>query len=184
MRERCTVADIPLGNANLPTAAMLGAIAAGGYILAHARHRQFRFTLLDAMIVVAIMAIVTAIAMPLVTAAGEQAKATTLLQNLHTLRAQIALYKLDHGGEVPLLYEGTFPQLTEATNAKGIPGPPGKDYPYGPYLHGIPTNPFTGLPTVTSVETFPPTAETKDGGWLYHQPTGQIAPDLADHLKD
>jgi len=184
MRRWCTVAEIPLWDASLPAAALLGAIAAGGYILAHARHRQLHFTLLDAMIVVAIMAIVTAIAMPLVTAAGEQAKDSALLQNLHTLRAQIELYKLEHGGEVPLLYEGTFPQLTEATNAAGAPGPPGRNYPYGPYLRSIPANPYTGVSVVTPAETFPPTVPTKVGGWLYHQPTGQITADLAEHVKN
>lgn len=178
------MAEISLWNANLPAAALLGAIAAGGYILAHARHRQLRFTLLDAMIVVVIMAIVTAIAMPLVTAAGEQARESALLQNLRTLRAQIELYKLEHGGEVPLLYEGTFPQLTEATNAAGLPGPPGRDHPCGPYFGGIPANPYTGVSVVTLTETFPPTESTPVGGWLYHQETGQIAADLAEHLRD
>ena len=178
------MAEIPFCSANLPAAALLGAIAAGGYVLAHARHRQLRFTLLDAMIVVAIMAIVTAIAMPLVTAAGEQAKQSTLLQNLRTLRSQIELYKVEHGGEAPLLYEGTFPQLTEATNAAGLPGPPGQDYPHGPYLPGIPDNPYTGSSVVTPTETFPPADTTPAGGWLYHQKTGQIAADLADHLRN
>ena len=178
------MAEISLWDANLPAAALLGAIAAGGYVLAHARHRQLRFTLLDAMIVVVIMAIVTAIAMPLVTAAGEQAKGSALLQNVRTLRSQIELYKLEHGGEVPLLYEGTFPQLTEATNAAGLPGPPGRDYPCGPYLRGIPANPYTGISVVTPTETFPPTEPTAVGGWLYHQTTGQIAADLAEHLRD
>jgi general secretion pathway protein G len=173
-----------LWDANLPAAALLGAIAAGGYVLAHARHRQLHFTLLDAMLVVAIMAIVTAIAMPLVTAAGDQAKSSTLLQNLHTLRAQIELYKLEHAGTAPLLYEGKFPQLTEATNAEGMPGPPGREYPCGPYLSNIPANPYTGVSVVMPIETFPPTESTSVGGWLYHQPTGQIAPDLADHLRE
>lgn len=153
-------------------------------MLAHARHRQFHFTMVDLMIVVTIMAIVTAVAMPLVSAAGDQAKATTLQQNLHMLRSQIELYKLEHRGDIPLLYQGTFPQLTEATNVQGIPGPAGKNFPLGPYMRTIPTNPYTGVSVITPVETFPPTQATKVGGWLYHQATGQIAPDLADGYDD
>lgn len=178
------MAEISLWDANLPAAALLGAIAAGGYVLAHARHRQLHFTLLDAMIVVAIMAIVTAITMPLVAAAGGQAKNSALLHNLHTLRAQIEVYKLEHGGAAPLLFEGKFPQLTEATNAAGMPGPPGREHPFGPYVASVPTNPYTGVAAVMPTDTFPPESSTSVGGWLYHQPTGQIAPDLADHLKD
>jgi type II secretory pathway pseudopilin PulG len=179
------MAEMSLWDSSLPAAVLLGLIAAGGYVLAHARHRQFCFTILDALIVTAIMAIVTAVAMPLVTAAGNQARTSALLQNLHTLRARIELYKLEHKGAAPLLYEGTFPQLCEATNAEGVPGPPGKTYPYGPYfVTGIPVNPYTGVSIVTPTATFPPEAPSGAGGWLFHQPTGQISPDLDEHLRD
>lgn len=136
------------------------------------------------MIVVAIMAAVTAIAMPLVSAADERAKATALQQDLHTLRSQIELYKVDHAGQLPLVYEGTFPQLTEPTDAKGVPGTGGKEYPYGPYLKQIPVNPYTGVSTITATEKFPPAAPSGTGGWLYHEPTGQIVPDMAGYLED
>ncbi len=170
---------------NLAAAVALGILAAGGYLLAHARHRQFRFTLVDALIVVAIMAIVTAIAIPLVAAASGQAKTAALMQNLHTFRAQIRLYQVEHGGQSPILYEGAFPQLTEATNAEGVPGPKGKQYPFGPYfVGGIPANPCTGVATVTPADAAPPTGPSGMGGWLSHQATGQIWPDQAASLRD
>ncbi len=169
----------------LPASIALGSIAAGAYLLSHARYRFAQFTVLDALLIVAIMAIGTAVAMPILSRASDQAHSTALLQNLKTLRGQIELYKAEHGGQPPLLYDGAFPQLTGATNAKGVPGAPGKEYPLGPYLpSGIPQNPFTGVSVVTPTDTFPPTAASGTGGWLYHQETGRIVPDLEGHLSD
>lgn len=133
---------------------------------------------MDALILVLLMAVVTAVAMPLLSAADAQAKSTTLTQNLRIFRAQIERYKLDHGGQIPLMYNGTLPQLLEATNAEGLPGPGDKAHPFGPYLStGIPVNPYTGSATIELTETFPPTKHGTAGGWLYHQPTGSIAAD-------
>ena len=170
-----------LGNLPLPASVLLGAAAAAVYLISYARHRRGGFGLMDALILVAIMAIVTAVTMPLLNAADESAKSSALQQNLRSLRSQIELYKLEHGDKPPLLFKGGFPQLTHATNADGMPGPPGPQYPHGPYLPaGVPVNPHTGVSEVCPTETFPPTAFTDVGGWLYHQETGRIAPDLAE----
>jgi len=121
--------------------------------------------------------------LPIFEKASQQAKVTALLQNLRTLRSQIELYKAEHDGAAPLVYRGTLPQLTRATNAEGIPGQPGKKYPYGPYLRsGIPVNPITGQSIVMPTEAFPPEAPSGNGGWLYHEPSGQIAADLSEYL--
>jgi hypothetical protein len=54
----------------------------------------------------------------------------------------------------------------------------------GPYLpEGIPANPLTGRSVITATETFPPEAASGQGGWLYQQETGQIAPDLPNILN-
>jgi general secretion pathway protein G len=168
---------------HLPASILLGMIAGAGYLIAYGRHRSREFGLFDALVLVAIMAIATAMAMPLLNAASDRTSDSALVQNLHTLRNQIELYKVEHGGQPPLLYEGTFPQLTHTTNAQGIPGPPGEEHPYGPYLPaGMPVNPYTGVSRVTPIETFPPTTPSGVGGWLYHQQTGRIAPDLEGYL--
>jgi general secretion pathway protein G len=170
---------------HLPASILLGMIAGAAYLIAYGRHRSREFGLFDAMVVVTVMAIATAMAMPLLNAASDQTSASALLQNLHTLRNQIELYKVEHGGQPPLVYEGTFPQLMHATNAQGIPGPPGEENPYGPYLPtGIPVNPYTGSSRVTQTESFPPEAASGAGGWLYHPQTGRIAPDLDGHLTE
>jgi len=140
-------------------------------------------TLVDALIVGVVVTIVGSAAIPLYEKASRRAKISTLLQDLRTMRSQIELYKLEHGGEAPVLYDGTFPKLIRATNAVGTPGVPGPKYRYGPYIRtGIPVNPFSGCSVVTLSDTFPPTAPSGNAGWLYHQPTGQIAADLDGFL--
>ena len=171
---------------NLPVsaAAVVAGLASLGYVVARLQLGQRRFTLLDAVTVVLLMAIVTAAAVPLLDAASYGAKQSALLQNLYTLRSQIALYKQEHGGDPPVLYQGTLPQLLQATDASGVPGPRGSQHPFGPYLPlGIPGNPLTNRSLVTPIDAFPPTAASSNGGWLFHQETGQIAIDLPDMLN-
>jgi len=169
----------------LPATVALAAIAALGYMASRARHCGSQFTMSDGLILVALMAIVTAAGIPVVNAISGQAKESAMLQNLRTMRATIELYKAEHGGDVPLLYKGTLPQLTEATDARGKPGAGGAKYPYGPYLpSGIPDNPSTGIAFISPTEVFPPTKPSGVGGWLYHQPSGRIAADVKEHLSD
>ncbi len=147
------------------------------------RRGKGEFSLVDGLILIALMVIVSGTAIPVIEAINHRAKVSAMLQNLRTLRAQIELYKLEHGGETPLLYEGVFPQLTSHTNQRGVPGKLGSDFPYGPYLRaGIPINPLTNGYAVTLTETFPPTNSSGNGGWLYHQKTGQICPDVEGYL--
>jgi len=161
----------------------LGALATGAYILACLRYRQGDFTFLDGLLAVAICAMASAVGYPLVSKASNQAKASALEQTLYTLRVQIQKYRMEHGGRSPLLFEGTLPQLLESTNTEGEPGPTGRNYPYGPYLSaGFPANPYTGVNKVTATTSNPPTGPSGAGGWLYHEPTGQIWPDLPGYF--
>lgn len=176
--------ELSFGKHDLPTAALIGVLAGLAYLISYARHRQGSFTAIDACIVAAIMAIVTALAAPLVDSASENAKKTSLRQNLHTLRNQIERYKIEHRGQVPLLFKGGFPQLIGATNVEGIPGPPGKDFPFGPYLpEGVPLNPLTGRNTVCLAETLPLSATTV-AGWIYDQATGRISADFGPDFNE
>ncbi len=148
------------------------------------RREKGEFTLVDGLILVAVMVVVSGSAIPILEAVSRRAKVSAMLQSLRTFRAQIELYKLEHNGEPPLLYEGAFPQLTSATNRRGIPGRKGPNHPYGPYLQGgVPINPMTNGYLVTPTEVFPPLETTNNGGWLYHQPTGQIAADVDGYLQ-
>ncbi len=151
------------------------------YLVVRFRGGQRRFTPIDATIMVLLMAIVSTAAVPL--SRPSSPKSTANLKNLFALRSQIALYKIDHDGKSPLCFQGALPQLLHATNAEGVPGPPGNDHPFGPYFHKeLPGNPVTGKSVLTLTAVFPPVSASGSGGWLYHQASGQIAADSPDLL--
>src|ERR1700730_5489090 len=131
------------------------------------------------------MAILAATIIPQFSSSTNDAKASALKFNLHTLRSQIELYKLDHAGAVPTLTGSALPQLTSSTDATGTIGAAGPNFRYGPYVQNqMPTNPIDGKNTVTATAVFPPTAATAAGGWIYYAATGQIAPNTPNHLPD
>lgn len=171
------------GNLHVAATIALAAACALAYTIARFRSGRKQFTLLDAATIVLLMVVVSGATIPLLEAASDGARESALLENLNTLRSQIALYKVEHGGEAPLLYQGKFPQLTHATDASGTPGQPGRQHPFGPYLpDGMLVNPITGRAVVTETSVFPPTASSGNGGWLFHQESGQIAADLPEML--
>lgn len=180
-----SVGELSFGDLRLPASVILGVVAAGVYMVSCFRGRRSGFGLTDALIVACITAIVAGMAMPLFGAAQSASQETALKTNLQTFRAQIELYKTEHGGRAPIVYKASFPQLLNATDAEGYPGRIGKEHPLGPYFrHGLPVNPLTGKSTVVPVEKFPLAEPTGSGGWLYHPATGRIAPDVAGHLDD
>jgi len=181
---RCSVDFSSLVNLPIATSAVVAGLSSLAYLAVRFHGGRRQFTLIDAIIMVLMMAFVSAAAVPYLKAAAQGTKDSAVLQNLYTLRSQIALYKLEHNGEPPLVYQGTLPQLLQATNTDGVLGSPGNDRPYGPYLpKGLPVNPVTGRSIVTPTEVFPPTAASGNGGWLFHQQTGQIAIDLPEMLN-
>ena len=145
------------------------------------------FTLVEVLIVVVIMAVLAAIVMPRVQDTSRSAKESTLDHNMHALRSQSELYRLDHLGSYPVIQDNDLPQVTRATNSAGNAGTPGPAYPYGPYVvGGLPPNPFDGSRKVTAVATpgrKPTTAVGVLGGWQYDVTTGEIWPNHADYYR-
>lgn len=168
----------------LPGLAVVAALVALIYCLYRVKFWGHEFGVFDALLVVVALGALTAAAAPILDQVQSQAAEVTLLENLRTFRDQIERYKLEHGGNVPLLYQGGFPQLVHATDAAGVPGNPSQRFRLGPYFRGgIPANPVTGSNRVTAVEQFPPHEATGKGGWLYHSSTGRIAADSQTHLE-
>jgi general secretion pathway protein G len=147
--------------------------------------RSAGFTLIEILIVVVIMAVLAATIIPQFSSSTDDAKTSTMLFNLQTLRSQIELYKLHHLGAVPTLTGSALPQLTSATDVNGNTGAAGPSFPYGPYIQNqMPLNPIDGHNTVTATAVYPPTAATSDGGWLYYGATGQISANSANYLNN
>jgi len=98
------------------------------------------FTLVEILIVVVILGILAAIVIPQFTEASTEAKTSSLMSDLQTVRSQIELYKVQHNDDLPGAGGATFEQaLTGKTDIDGAVDTSGA---YGPYLQTIPTNPF------------------------------------------
>ena len=144
------------------------------------------FTLVEILIVVVIMGILAAIVVPQFSQSSDDARYTSTIQNLQSLRGQIDLYRNQHEGRLPGATsdssdDTTFrDQMTLPTNEAGITGGfADPNFPYGPYVNNnLPANPFNGSRKVQNTGAFPATAPggdtTADPGWVYERTSGRL----------
>lgn len=129
------------------------------------------FTLVEILIVVVILGILAAIVIPQFSDASTEAKLSSLVSDLQTVRSQIQLYKIQHNGNLPT--GTTFAtQMTTYTLVDGTAAPtqaPGTGV-YGPYLQAVPKNPFNDLATVTAGTGTP--SGDNSSGWYFKTDTG------------
>ncbi len=149
--------------------------------------RTKAFTLVELIIVVAIIGILAALAIPKLQGNTTQAKEAAAKDMLFTLRTQIELYKIDHGGVRPgyigaiqapgATLVNQFIGISKATGAAMSSAIPSSDYPYGPYLGNMPKNPFNNKADIKYVVngTAFATAADDTTGWLYTKETGKVA---------
>jgi prepilin-type N-terminal cleavage/methylation domain-containing protein len=144
------------------------------------------FSLVELMIVVAVIGILAALTIPKVQDYSRQAREATAKENLMTMRSAIELYASQHNGVPPGYPDNNAAanptnmamtlQLTMTTNASGIWGERGNPgYIYGPYLPKFPPNPFNGARTayvVPNGRAFP--ALTGQYGYVYQPATKTI----------
>jgi type II secretion system protein G len=146
--------------------------------------RKKGFTLVEMMIVVAILGILGAIVFPTYQSNAAEAKASSAKSNLSILRNQIELYKMQHNGALPgyamggLIAEGLLPeQFVGTSTLDGIScasKTPSDPFLYGPYLRTIPTNPFNTKSSIAYSTDFATDAGVVVSGWLYNTTTGEI----------
>ena len=84
--------------------------------------------------------------------ASEDAKEMALRSTIQSVRAQLELYKLQHGDEYPTA-AGLWDALTRKTSFNGET--------YGPYLQSVPVNPFNQSSTVGTA------ASGTTNGWAF-----------------
>jgi len=142
------------------------------------------FTLVEMMIVVAILGILGAVVLPTYQGHASEAKVSSSKSNLHAMRAQIELYKMQHNGTLPGYALGSpssetalGTQFTGTTTIDGVASTsktPSDPFLYGPYLLRIPENAFNGKSNIKYSTDFATDAGVVDSGWLYNNTTGQI----------
>lgn len=130
------------------------------------------FSLVELMIVVAVLGILAAIVVPQFQSHTSEARASTSKNNLRIVRGAIELYSAQHGG-VPPGYPGddieAAPQ--DAAFYASLTG--------GNYLSKKPANPFNKLTTIRMISndgTFP-AAATGQFGWIYQPATKEFRMD-------
>ncbi len=128
------------------------------------------FSVVELLIVVAILGIMAAIVVPQFQSQSTRAKKAVAKDNLRILRSAIEFYTAQHGG-IPPGYENDDPQT-----------PPSSTAFYNQlvvdqtYMAKIPKNPFNNLRNIMMIgnnEAFPP--EAVDGyAWVYQPATKTI----------
>lgn len=140
------------------------------------------FTLVEILIVVVILGILAAIVIPQFTEASEEARNSSLVSDLQTVRSQIELYKIQHKDAMPGTVTGVDFEaaMTGYTDIDGAAQTgPGTNI-YGPYIQKIPTNPFNNLDTVEE-EAVDTGLGGGNAGWHYNTVTGTFYADDDDH---
>lgn len=161
------------------------------------RQRAVRgFTLIELLIVVIIIAILAAIAIPQFSSSSGDAQESALDANLATVRSSIELYRVQHANVYPGINVsgggqactgGTIgaaainseqalkDQLTSYSNASGQTCTVKvNDYTFGPYVRTMPAEPLSSTATVTVSTTTLGTPAAGSKGWAYSTLTGQF----------
>ena len=144
----------------------------------HRKARRSGFTLVEVLIVVVILAILAAAVVPQFSSSTQDAKFSTSIFNLQTLRAQVQVYKAQHNG----VYPDTLDKLTIATSKAG--GTASGNDSYGPYLLEVPECPIVGSADEVASTATTPVVVTGGAGWVYNKDTGRIWINHADYLTE
>jgi type II secretion system protein G len=141
------------------------------------------FSLIELVIVIIILGVISAIAIPRMMRGAENADVTGLQADLSVLRGAIEMYRYEHGGSFPTV-AGFTDELTKETDAAGTPTVGGG---YGPYVVKIPalkTGAHKGEDGVVTVAVDPPVAEDggANAGWLYNETVGKIWANDSNHF--
>ncbi len=143
------------------------------------------FTLVEVLIVVAVLAILAGTVLPAFVESGDDARDSALKHNLKVLRHQIQLFAAQHNGNWPGF--GGTPAIVHlhsySDEAGNISLSPSPSHPLGPYLPPTFTkNPFNNaywLKASSNPASETPDHEMTEGanvvGWFYDSATGRIA---------
>jgi general secretion pathway protein G len=147
------------------------------------------FSLVEILIVLMIIGILAAIAIPKFSNASQIARENSLKDDLRLLRTQFGVYKTQHAvfpgypagdaNQSPTAAVATA-QLVKYTDSLGNVSDTGTNlYKWGPYMDQIPKNPMNGSADIKILgpgDVFTPDGTT---GWLYQPSSGTIKANVA-----
>jgi len=136
------------------------------------------FTVMEVFMVIIILCIVAAVAVPRLSHAAAQNRTSDMVGKLHLVRSQVQLYKSQHGDLLPgqkvIGADINQADFIDAMTARStVDG-------YGPYLKEMPGNPFVAgdaaddITCVNGVNSVP--TGTEGTGWWLNAATGQFRP--------
>lgn len=154
------------------------------------------FSLVEMIVVIVIIGIITAIALPRFSRGVGSSGAAALHQNMAVLRGALEFYSTEHRGAYPgatgdgvnaAHTEASFVrQMTKFTDIDGnVQNTGDATFRYGPYLRRgmppLPVGPYAGAVGVQVVTGATALAFVADDtiGWLYNDTTGNIRPNLS-----
>ena len=144
--------------------------------------RRPGFSLIELVIVVVIMGIIAAIAIPRLSRGTDGAAESALIGDLAVMRKAIDLYVTEHTGTLPML-AGFEAQMLAYTDPLGNANTTrGGGFIYGPYLRALPPLPLGTKKGETGVKG-PPANGSGPYGWVYDQTAGTIVANIeSGHL--
>jgi len=142
------------------------------------RTQRRGFSLVELVIVIVIIGVISAIAIPRLTRGAHNAGSSALKGDLAVLRNAIELYRAEHEGRFPT--EANFvDQMTKYSDITGTSFSTtpdvGNGIVYGPYLKDIPPLPVGENKGDTGVAA----ADAAGVGWIYTAASGTIKPNTA-----
>ena len=143
------------------------------------------FTLVEMLIVVAILGLLAAVAIPQFTSAKEDGRVAAMVSSLSILRTSVDSYWSQHDDFPGQKNAEQFQnQLTKTTNKQGQVGQ-GNGFGYGPYLRRgiLPENPFTHTNTVKIVGQMP-TKPSGNQAWVYCKTDGEMRANVSGTTPD